>query len=69
MAVLETRQGRWVKVAWVVVCAPDLLGSDFPSGETGHELVAARIAVLVDQGQLMARGEIAQWRHSEIKPA
>jgi hypothetical protein len=69
MAVLAARDGRWVKVAWVAVSAPDSLGSDFPSGDAGHQLVANRITVLVDEGRLISKGDITQWRFSEVKPA
>ena len=69
MRVLADRNGRWVKVAWVAVSAPDSLGSDFPSGDAGHRLVADRIAVLVDEGRLIAQGDITQWRFSEIRSA
>jgi hypothetical protein len=69
MAVLAARDGRWVKVAWVAVSAPNSLGSDFPSGEAGYQMVADRITVLVDEGRLLAKGDITQWRFSEVKPA
>jgi hypothetical protein len=69
MAVLADRAGRWVKVAWVVVSAPDALGPDFPAGTAGYEFVANRVAALVDEDHLIAKGDITEWRHSEVKPA
>ncbi len=69
MAVLDDRNRGWVKVAWVCVSAPDYLGTDFPSGHSGHELVAKRIEYLVAEGFLVAKGDITQWRFSEVKPA
>ncbi len=69
MAVLADRAGRWVKVAWVVVSAPDALGPDFPTGTAGYQLVANRISALVDKGRLIAQGDITEWRHSEVKLA
>jgi hypothetical protein len=68
MAVLAGRHGRWVKVAWVVVSVTDALAGDFRSEETARELVAKRIAVLVDEGQLIAKGDLTRPRFSEIKP-
>jgi hypothetical protein len=32
-------------------------------------MVADRITVLVDEGRLLAKGDITQWRFSEVKPA
>lgn len=69
MSVLSDRNGHWVKVAWVVVSAPAKLGSHFPSGHAGHELVAKRIAYLVGEGFLISKGDITNWRFSEIRPA
>ena len=69
MAVLADRKDRWVKVAWVVISAPDRLGSDFPAGNSGHELVARRVAYLVEEGFLTAKGGITNWRSSEVRPA
>jgi hypothetical protein len=68
MGVLADRNGRWVKVAWVVVSAPDRLGSGFPSDQSGHELIAKRIEYLVEEGFLIAKGDITNWRFSEVRP-
>ena len=68
-AVLADRGGHWTKVAWVAVSAPDRLGSDFPSGDAGHQLVARRIEALVEEGRLLSKGDITQWRFSEVQPA
>jgi len=67
-AVLADRNGRWVKVAWVVVSASDRLGSDFPAGHPGYQMVAKRIEYLVSEGFLTAKGDITNWRFSEVKP-
>ena len=69
LAVLDDRGGHWTKVAWVAVSARDRLGSDFPSGEAGHRLVAKRIAALVAERRLLAKGDITQWRFSEVRRA
>ena len=69
MAVLAARDGRWVKVAWVVVSAPNFLGGEFPAGESGHELIADRISHLVKHRRLVVKGDITQWRFSEVRPA
>ena len=68
-AVLADRGGHWTKVAWVAVSAPDRLGSDFPSGSAGYQLVADRIEALVDEGRLHSQGDITRWRFSEVRPA
>ena len=51
------RDGRWVKVAWVVVSAPNFLGGEFPAGESGHELIADRISHLVKHRRLIVKGD------------
>ena len=68
-AVLAVAEVQWHKVAMVITKAAQRLGSDLPEGETGHRLVARRIAALVREGRLVAQGDISQWRHGEVRLA
>jgi hypothetical protein len=43
------------------------LGNNLPEGETGLDLIAKRIEVLVQDGRLLAQGDIKKWRHSEVR--
>jgi len=51
---------EWRKVAFIVASVGQ--ASDVP-----YDDIAARIAVLVQAGQLEARGDISKWRNSEIR--
>ncbi len=66
-AVLAVAQAKWQKVAMIIAKAADQLGGDFPEGDEGHELIAQRIAGLVDAGRLVARGDLRLPRHSEVR--
>lgn len=39
---------------------------DLPEGNEGYSLVAKRIEFLVQNGGLLAQGDITKWRHSEV---
>jgi hypothetical protein len=64
-ACLAAANGRWQKVAMVIVRATERLG--LPDSPAGYDQVYKRIEVLVDDGRLMARGNISVWRHSELR--
>ncbi len=65
--ILSVTQTRWLKVARIVGqtvaqlehagCAPDL------------KLIARRIEALAGVGVLESRGDLSQWRYSEIRQA
>jgi hypothetical protein len=59
--------GRWKKVAMVIVRVADAMGNDLPEGDDGLELVARRIEGLVSEGRLVVQGDIKNWRFSEVR--
>ena len=64
LTVVET---RWHKVARIIIDAAKRLGSRLPGGDEGHEMIGRRIGVLVDDGRLVAQGDVEKWRHSEVR--
>jgi hypothetical protein len=47
----------------------DKLGPALQEGESEYNLIARRIEILVENGSIMAQGNIKKWRHSEIRKA
>jgi hypothetical protein len=64
---LSATRGRWRKVAMVVGWVAEELGNDLQDDEAPYELVARRIEALVDDGRLVAQGDIKKWRFSEVR--
>ena len=64
-AILNVATGSWRKVASVVVRACERLHT--PADDALYHFVAERIAALVADGRLTARGNVADWRHSEVR--
>ena len=62
---LSSVNGRWQKVAKVILKVTDATGKEHD--EEGHELIARRIEVLVKEGRLVAQGNIQNWRFSEVR--
>jgi Protein of unknown function len=60
---LETCE-HWLKVARIIGRVSDRV----PNGPH-FEQVAARIRALVNEGELEAKGDLSQWRFSEIRRA
>ena len=67
IAYLATTNGHWRKVAMVFGRVTEALGLEFPEGQAGHALFDRRIEALVSDGRLVAQGDIALWRHSEVR--
>ena len=67
VAYLETTNGHWRKVAMVFVRVEEALGEDSLHGQFGHDLFDSAIDALVSSGRLIAKGDITQWRFSEVK--
>jgi hypothetical protein len=55
---------RWLKVARIITRVSDRV----PNGPH-FEPIAARIRALVDEGKLEAKGDLSQWRFSEVRRA
>lgn len=68
-AILVVAEPSWRKVAMIIAKTADRLGGDLPEGEDGHHLVAGRVVALVQAGRLTAQGDLARWRHSEVRRA
>jgi hypothetical protein len=51
----------------VIIKVADTMGSGLPEGDTGYNLVAKRIEILVRDGRLLAQGDIKKLRHSEVR--
>ena len=66
-AILSVTGTSWRKVARVIVMTDKILGDNLPEGEAGLDLVVDRIAALVQDGRLLAQGDIKKWRYSEVR--
>jgi len=66
-AILFAVGDRWTKVAKVIVKVADTLAQDLPRGNKGYQVIAGEIGALVRVGRLTARGNIKNWRFSEVR--
>jgi len=65
--VLSATETSWRKVALVIARVEKILGNNLPEGQSGLDLIANRIEVLVQDGRLLAQGDLKKWRHSEVR--
>jgi hypothetical protein len=63
--ILLTANSRWQKVARIIARAGYVLKDMSEAVE--DERIAERIQVLADTGCLESRGNVAHWRHSEVR--
>ena len=66
-AILAVTVTSWRKIALVVALAQRMLGGNPPIGDAGLDLIAKRIEALVQDGRLLAQGDIKNWRYSEVR--
>lgn len=66
-AILSVTVTSWRKVAFVLAMADKRLGNNLSKGETGLDLVAKRIEALIQDGRLLAQGDVKKWRNSEVR--
>jgi hypothetical protein len=66
-AILLAVGERWTKVAKVILRVADDIGQGLPSGDEGYNVIAGEIAALVRAGRLISRGNIENWRFSELR--
>ena len=66
-AILAGVDASWRKVAMIVAKAAERLAKDLPDADERYNLIARRIEALVSDGRLVAKGNIKQWRHSEVR--
>ena len=62
--ILSSAGNRWQKVARIIAVV-----SERAANGVSFDAIAARIRALVDGGELKAKGNVSQWRHSEVRRA
>ena len=67
LSLLSGSNGRWKKVAMVISRVVDAMGTDLPEADDSYQLVARRVEALVNEGRLIAQGNIKNWRFSEVR--
>lgn len=60
--ILSSASERWQKVAKIITVVADRLDDG-----TNLDTIAARIRALADEGRLEAKGDLSQWRFSEVR--
>jgi hypothetical protein len=65
-AILAAAQKSWRKVAMIVAKTSEE-DTGVPDDEEGHRVIASRIEALVQDGRLVAQGDLKKWRHSEVR--
>jgi hypothetical protein len=66
-AILAAAQPCWRKVAMIIAKTAETQGVGVADNEEGCEIIASRIGALVQEGRLMAQGNLKRWRHSEVR--
>ena len=66
-AILSATVTSWRKVALVIAMANKTLTNNLPGSEAGLDLVAERIEALIQDGRLLAQGDVKKWRNSEVR--
>ena len=66
-AILAVAQPDWLKVARVIVDVARVQAAGVPETEHGFQEIAERIEALVCRGRLVAQGDLAKWRRSEVR--
>jgi hypothetical protein len=66
-ALLGSINASWTKVALVLARAAKTPGLVFSEEEDEYEILAKRLEQLVATGVIQSRGDISQWRFSEIR--
>jgi hypothetical protein len=66
-AILLAVGDRWTKVAMVIAKVADTIGRDLPAGDKGYQMITGEIDALLRAGRLTARGNIRNWRFSEVR--
>jgi uncharacterized protein DUF3658 len=62
--ILARAQPQWRKVAYIIAS----IGHDMNmTTDEDYDGIATRIAALVKSGKLEVQGDLAKWRHSEVR--
>jgi hypothetical protein len=67
LTMLSAANGRWRKVAMVIVRVAAGMDNDSQDDDTRYASIARRIEALVDEGRLVVQGDIKTWRFSEVR--
>jgi hypothetical protein len=62
--ILARAQVQWRKVAYIIASVGHEVNA---TTDAEYEAIAGRIAALVRIGRLEAQGDLARWRHSEVR--
>jgi hypothetical protein len=65
--ILSTASPRWQKIAMIIAVVARDDRFKATQSEDQLALIADRIRHLVTKGQLVAQGDISNWRHSEVR--
>lgn len=66
-AILKVASPHWLKVARILADAARVKGVCVPETDEGYEVILGRIQVLVNEGALVAEGDLEKPRHSEVR--
>ncbi len=66
-AILAAVGDRWAKVAMVIARTVRTVHGELPNSDQWHDEISQDIEALVADGRLAARGNIKDWRHSEVR--
>lgn len=64
-AILTVAREQWRKVAFIIATVVHACNDQ--AEEDDYNLVASRIAALVEDGRLESQGDLSNWRHSEVR--
>ena len=67
LSMLSATNGRWRKVAMVIVRVAEGMDNDSQDDDARYALIARRIEALVRGGRLLVQGDINNWRFSEVR--
>jgi hypothetical protein len=65
--ILAATETRWRKIAFVISKVEAKIGTEMTDSERILFLIAERIEYLVRAGELIAQGDVKNWRFSEIR--
>jgi hypothetical protein len=66
-AIFANVNGSWKKVALVIAKASTSLNLKLPDDEVEFDVIAKHIEVLINEGKLIAQGDVSDWRSSEVR--
>lgn len=64
-AIVNNCREKWLKTAWVIYAARDQLS--LPDENESYDLIEHQLMELVQKGELLAAGDLSDWRASEVR--